>query len=74
MHTSGEKGTLGPAVGRLLGTGTQSIPAVPLSRSRNQHVRPRGEGSSLVNISGDGRHLTQQSYHVGGEGPHAVEP
>jgi len=52
-------GTLGPAVGRHLGTGTQSIPAVPVSRSRNRHVQPRGEASSLVNISGGDPHLTQ---------------
>jgi len=62
MHTSGEKGTLGPAVGRLLGTGTQCILAVRSCRSRNRRVRPRGEVSSLVNISGGGQHLTQHCY------------
>jgi len=62
MHTSGEKGTLGAAVGCLLGTGTQSIPAVPLSRSRNRREQPRGEVSSLVKISCGGQHLTQHCY------------
>ena len=62
MHTYGEKGTLGLAVGHLLGTGTSSIPTVPVSRSRNRRVRPRGEVSSLVNIFGGGQHLTQHCY------------
>ena len=62
MQTSGEKFTLGPAVGRFLGTGTQCIPAVRLFTSRNRRVRPRGEVSSLVNNSGGGQHLTQHWY------------
>jgi len=54
-----KESTLEPAVGRLLSSGTQSIPAVPLSRARNRRLRPRGDISSLVNNSGGGRHLTQ---------------